>query len=62
VAWLLLERSNGGKLVGEYVTREKAEAEAEKDRLIAEDPRYEDLLVVIDTTGPQSPTVERSSP
>ena len=45
MAFLLVERSNGGKLIGDYDTRE--EAEAERDRLTAEDPRYADVLVIL---------------
>lgn len=45
MGWLLVERANGGKLVGDFETRE--EAETHRAKLIAEDPAYEDILSIL---------------
>lgn len=42
--WLLMERSNGGKLVSDHETRQ--DAEKAKAELIVEDYRSEDVLYI----------------
>lgn len=44
MTFYVLERANGGKLVKECETRE--EAKKVRDELIAEDPRYADVLYI----------------
>lgn len=44
MAWWVMERSNGAKLLKEFETRD--EAEKAKAELIALDPTYEDVLVI----------------
>ena len=53
MAWQLVERSNGAKVVDYFETRE--EAEAYRMKLIAEDQRYEDVLTILHEAGTLEP-------
>ena len=59
VTYILIERANGARLLKEFETRE--EAEKAKAELIAQDPNYEDVLVIRWELGSEKPDTESGS-